>query len=1118
MSLPPGFIAVHGNHPEQLRQAVVEFSRRQPLAPLESEVIIVQSNGAAQWLRLEMAKNRHRGGLGVAAGVDFQLPLAFVWQIYRAFLGHDQVPAQSPYDKGPLTWRLYRQLPHWVENNDAYVPLSRFLQGGEDDRRRYQLAEKLADLYDQYQVYRADWLSQWETGALDYSGKPLDSEQRWQAALWQQICLDIGQASSRAHIHQRFLAQLKNGPVNPESIPQRVVLFGLSTVPQQTLEVLHALSEHCQVFCYVNNPSQYHWADIFSDREAFKQARKRGISHPVFSQDQPPELRVESANPLLAAWGRQGRDFMRLLDHFDDPSTYAGVLPQDAGRVDLFEPYGQDETLLHQIQNDIFELRPLTEIPQRVRAESDFSVVVHSVHSRQREVEVLHDQLLAAFEADPTLQPADVMVMVPDINQYAAHIQAAFERYPVGDPRRIPYSITDQGQRKQVPMLVALDALLTVHRARMGVSQVLGLLEVEGLCRRFELQPDEVELLRVWFADAQIHWGLDDDHRAGLGLAGRQGTWLEGLERMLLGYAMGDVDCWQDKAPFAPVAGLAAEAVGKLYRLIQALIQLSRRLAGEHQPAHWVDCVQQMLRDFFDIDEASNEQRLMMRLQTNLERWQGALELAQAGDQAMPIERVSEALMQGLDEVGLGQRFMAGKVTFATLMPMRAIPFRHICLLGLNDGEYPRSKPPADFDLMALAPRPGDRSGRVDDLYLFLEALLSARTRLYLSWVGRSVVDNTERPPSVLLSQLADYIDRVWGAGTYEGLIQQHPMQPFSAQYFECEDPQAVNPWVRTFDDRWMKRSDIASQVKSSTNEDKEINFNGLINFFKSPSKYFYRDRLATFFPDKPAEGDDEEVFALDPLANWALKGDLIQASIQSPEQLTRTAQQVGASGKVGQQAQQKLLLDPLLTVAQEFADKYRGLVEPWTRVDDLDLHWVANGGTLDAQLTYCYADENGQLQRVVVVHSEFSNASLDKLAEVWLQHLIAQSSGIPITSHVVNKNQGAKRLFPMSPESAQQCLSDWIELAQQGLQAPQPWTGRSAFAWCNAKPGEAWSKAEAAYWQQYETDNGALRAAFGSALPWKDSDLTELEGVFERLYRPLHQAYNPPKKAKGEK
>ncbi|MGD2006446.1 MAG: exodeoxyribonuclease V subunit gamma, partial [Pseudomonadales bacterium] len=183
MSLPPGFIAVHGNHPEQLRQAVVEFSRRQPLAPLESEVIIVQSNGAAQWLRLEMAKSTHRGGLGVAAGVDFQLPLAFVWQIYRAFLGHDQVPAQSPYDKGPLTWRLYRQLPQWIKTNEAYDPLSRFLQGGQDDRRRYQLAEKLADLYDQYQVYRADWLSQWETGALDYFGKPLDSEQRWQAEL-----------------------------------------------------------------------------------------------------------------------------------------------------------------------------------------------------------------------------------------------------------------------------------------------------------------------------------------------------------------------------------------------------------------------------------------------------------------------------------------------------------------------------------------------------------------------------------------------------------------------------------------------------------------------------------------------------------------------------------------------------------------------------------------------------------------------------------------------------------------------------------------------------------------------------------------------------------------------
>ena len=174
--------------PRQLRQAAVEFSRRQPLAPLESEVIIVQSNGAAQWLRLEMAKNRHRGGLGVAAGVDFQLPLAFVWQIYRAFLGHDQVPAQSPYDKGPLPGAYTGSCLIGSKTTTLMSRSPRFLQGGEDDRRRYQLAEKLADLYDQYQVYRADWLSQWETGALDYSGKPFDSEQRWQAALWQQIC------------------------------------------------------------------------------------------------------------------------------------------------------------------------------------------------------------------------------------------------------------------------------------------------------------------------------------------------------------------------------------------------------------------------------------------------------------------------------------------------------------------------------------------------------------------------------------------------------------------------------------------------------------------------------------------------------------------------------------------------------------------------------------------------------------------------------------------------------------------------------------------------------------------------------------------------------------------
>jgi exodeoxyribonuclease V gamma subunit len=119
---------------------------------------------------------------------------------------------------------------------------------------------------------------------------------------------------------------------------------------------------------------------------------------------------------------------------------------------------------------------------------------------------------------------------------------------------------------------------------------------------------------------------------------------------------------------------------------------------------------------------------------------------------------------------------------------MRAIPFKAVCLLGMNDGDYPRRSPRADFDLMGLPgmSRPGDRSRRDDDRQLMLEALLSARQVLYVSWSGRSVRDNSEQPPSVLVSQLRDEIDLLWGKGTAEGLTTVHPLQPFSRAYFEA--------------------------------------------------------------------------------------------------------------------------------------------------------------------------------------------------------------------------------------------------------------------------------------------------------------------------------------------
>ncbi len=208
-NLVPGLSMIHANHLEDLRQVAVQWIRRRPLKPLENELFLVQSNGMAQWLKLALAEN---DGCGICAAVDIQLPARFLWNAYRAVLGAETIPRESPYDKDRLTWRLLQLLP-FLSKEDCFAPLSHYLVDDNDMRKRYQLACHLADLFDQYQVYRADWLEDWTNGfdrIRNARGEPAEipEKQLWQSELWRRIQQNIHpnqRGNSRSSLHRRFL-------------------------------------------------------------------------------------------------------------------------------------------------------------------------------------------------------------------------------------------------------------------------------------------------------------------------------------------------------------------------------------------------------------------------------------------------------------------------------------------------------------------------------------------------------------------------------------------------------------------------------------------------------------------------------------------------------------------------------------------------------------------------------------------------------------------------------------------------------------------------------------------------------------------------------------------------
>jgi exodeoxyribonuclease V gamma subunit len=1068
--LPAGLAIVHGNRLESLRELLVHWMRAHPLGVLENETILVQSNGIAQWLQLALAHpadDPQQPGCGIAAALRFNLPAAFLWQAYRAVLGEEQVPAASLYDKSRLSWRLLRLLPEVVDQPEC-AQLRHFLAEDPGERKAYQLAERLADLYDQYQVYRADWLADWAAGhdrLRDARGElqPLPPAQRWQPLLWRAIRADLEapqRASSRADLHRQFLAACTALGQRPAALPRRLIVFGISALPQQFIEALAALAQHTQILLFVHNPCRHYWADIIEGKELLRTSRQhheRKASMPAQLSDADLHLH---AHPLLAAWGRQGRDYIRLLDAFDDPQRYAEWFQ----RIDLFdEPAAEPHRLplLQQLQRDILELEPAPAKKRPWRAD-DASVVFHIAHSRQREVEILHDQLLEWFRQDPGLRPRDVIVMMPDINGYAPHIRAVFGRVAPEDPRFIPFTLSDQQARGRAPLLVALEMLLCLPQERFGLGQLFDLLEVPAVRARFALSEADLPQLQAWVREAGIRWGLDEAQRAGLELPPgmEQNTWLFGLRRMLLGYLMGEAQHFAGIEAYGEVGGLDAARVGPLAELLEAMLQLYGQLQVPRPFSDWLPLLEGLLERFL-LPVSEQDLALLDRLGTRLQQLQEACTEA-ALQRPLPVEVVREAWLEGIDEHNLSQRFLGGAVNMATLMPMRAIPFRRVCLLGMNDGDYPRVQPPMDFDLMAGRYRPGDRSRREDDRYLFLEALLSAREALYISWIGRSVRDNSEQPPSVLVAQLRDHLQQGWYAAQGDELLTQlsteHPLHPFSRRYF------ANDPRLFTYAAEWRAVHEGEASQPAPALPPAEcpevLDLAGLQRFLRHPVRLFFNRRLGVWFEGMEVAQPEHEPFGFDRLEQSRLGNELIAAALRESDQESAVEDCVARWQRAG-----TLPLGPfreqalgyIVGPADATLGRLRALHQRWQPLaEPLELQLKLGSGEhrVLAQdwVRGVYARCSGRQQSLaLILHSPLDVSVAGKphwrrLLNGWVTHLALCACGHSLNTLLAGPDALAA-IRPLQPVAAQQQLDTLLSHYLQALSAPAPLAPRTAFA-----------------------------------------------------------------------
>jgi exodeoxyribonuclease V gamma subunit len=1039
--LMAGIHLVAGNRVERLVKRLIEVLEKPFDDPFLREVIVIQSQGMEQWLSQRIADYR-----GICANIRFYYPNSFIDEAFIDIFG-DHFKARE-FSRDVLTWKIIGTLP-LLQHEPAFSEVGNYLRETDStigEVKLYQLSKKIAYLFDQYLTYRPSMMAGWASGGT----AGLEQEQ-WQMMLWKKI-LETGIPEERKNllIPETLYRKINEYDHHFIRIPPRISIFCISALPAHHMRIINALAAKSDIYFFVLNPCQEYWFDMESPKQ---QARSL-----VCDKAAPASY---EENPLLASMGKAGREFFRHL--------YDTVEQEES---DFTE--NRRGTLLCAIQNDILHLRGAQSFGHSPlsTAEDDDSIQFHSCHSPFREIEVLHDYMLSLFDRNDGIAPRDIVVAAPSIDRYAPYIEAVFS------DSGIPFSIAQSSILSESAVITTFIELLELYFGRLQVSQVLSLIEKAVIREPFGLSDEDIKLIKKWVRETNIRWGIDSAHRERLALPEyAENTWRAGFDRMLMGYAIPEVPPeFVEKRhllPYAEIEGSRTVPLGNFIEFVEKLSSLIVGLGETRTLDGWSAYLKETVSVFFR-QSASHDLELRKLVETidHLGGDESSMAALSGFDAKVSFDVIFRFLKDCFSSQSSPYGFLRGGVTFAEFHPLKSIPAKVLCLIGMNFDAFPKQASELCYDLMACKPHPGDRNSRDNDRYLFLEALLSAREKLYISYVGQSIIDNAPAPPSIVVSELQDYIasrtGKAEGRTPLERLTFTHRLHGFSPVYFRSSGRlysySRDNLKAAQEIERYLQASPGEPAIASASQEaplplladpDKEfraVDIDQLIGFFKNPARFFAQKRLSIYLDDETLPVDDE-LFALESLDRYQVATDLIALSLEdsSPERHYLELRARGAipPGCIGRSEFEMIMVD-----LQPFVDRVKNYITGG-RTGERRIPLPDDMTIGDFKLT---GDLSGLFDKGIVEFS-YSSFRAKYYIAAWIKHLvlnIMKPEGIAPFSYCITRRKDDRgrehpevcSFAPLKDEKwAPARLLSLLELYWQGLKEPLPFFPNSSLA-----------------------------------------------------------------------
>ena len=1038
------------------------------------EVVSVPTRGIERWLAQQLSSGlgtRPGRQDGVCANVDFPPPARLVGEAVAAASGIDG--ETDPWLPGRAVWPLLEVVDRCLHEPWLGV-LARHLEGETRHARRFSTVRHLADLFDRYALHRPDMVEAWRAG----------EDTRWQAELWRRLdarLVEPGPAERLRGACERLAEE--PGLID---LPERLAVFGLTRLPVGHMRILRTIAAHRDVHLFLLHPSPALWERIHG-------------TPPVVRRREDPTVFLPRSR-LLTSWGRDARELQLVIEAGGEFVDHHHAVEQ------------RTATLLERIQADVRGDRmPGDREPVDP---DDRSLQVHACHGRARQVEVVRDAILHLLEEDDTLEPRDVIVMCPDIETFAPLIQATFGAGEVsGDddeldalpadvrPPDLRVRLADRSLRQTNPVLGVASRLIELASERVTASQVLDLADREPVRRRFRLDDDDLTRIEDWVGASGVRWGLDAEHRKAFKLDKvASNTWRAGLDRVLVGVTMTEDEqrLFEGVLPLDDVDSRAIDLAGRFAELVDRLRAALDALTDPKPIGAWAAA----LADAADSLTATSQRDAWQRseLQRILEE-----AASEAGPASAPLElaEVRALLADRLKGRPTRANFRTGSLTICTLVPMRSVPHRVVCLLGLDDGAFPRKAPRDGDDLMVDDPHVGERDPRAEDRQMLLDALLAAQDQLIIAYTGNDERTNIVKPPAVPVGELLDVVDRTArtedGRAARELVAVRHPLQPFDPKNF------GAPPW--SFDhvtlegaraltaDRVAPAAFLAAPLPPL--DAPVIEVEDLVRFAEHPARAFLRRRLGISVAEYDDEVEDALPVELDGLAKWGVGERMLRARLAGadPQAAYRAEIARGAlpPGMLGKPVVEGLLpqVEQIVRAAEACASG---------EAASADVTVDLGGRTLSGTVPGVHGD--------VVLRATFSRLSAKHRIAAWVRllALTATHPGRAFAAVTVGRGPDGLTIARIPPiASATEQLATLVELYDAGMREPLPLACLTSAAFASGGEGAARRAWESEWSFDKEDKELEHQLVFGGILTFDElcSD-PRFADVAQRLWAPL--------------